>query len=618
MVFSTQSVTLLANEIQQEETQISDEGTVDEALAENAGTLEADALAEDILEEDIQEEQLLGAGQVALTDVTATITATAPSSDITNMDRGGSFALNVAYTVKDEELPRAKQNLTWTYDLSALVSTSPLSDVSGSGNLYDGSTRAGTFSVIDNIVYLYIDEDYIEPKEEGVQGTFQLNLSLDAAEVGTADSITLNFPGGSTVEPTFPAPTMNSSKTVNNQPITDGKTISMTPNDDGTYTLNYNVTMNPNCTLTQLTLTDTISGKQQFVPDSLAIQYNYGGITPVAQTINGNSFTLDLISAMGHNAENGKQIVVTYSTVIAEEDLGNEETNDAVLNWNGNTTECNTDITTARKVSITKDIVDNGDGTYTYTIVIGDEKDNLAGFTVLDRMTDTQIPEGPVHMEPHVPGVHIEGSPVFQDDSYSTNSEDFFSFTFPEEGNFRGPYTITYKVKHQPTVKDPVNLYNRATVSKGDLSESDDASIVYTPALADDVTMTKSFGEWNPDDKTATWSATVNIADGAQLPLTNVILHEVDYNYDIDQNNYNQWSDGVGAAAMELDLSGISIETLSGGQPVAYTVDGSDIKIDSLSENIVINGIKTSIPVDFTNDLWASNTIKFEADGRNG
>ncbi|HAV26836.1 MAG TPA: hypothetical protein DCX23_00730, partial [Lachnospiraceae bacterium] len=146
MVFTTQSVTLWASEVPQEETILSDESVADEALVggalsddevlssaeQTAETEDKADLSEDLLEEEYEEESLVGASSQNLmdyiTDVTVAGADVDPATGNYTVVAGQEYEIILHFEEK-EALQFPEENLTMTYQLPQGVSADNQNDV---------------------------------------------------------------------------------------------------------------------------------------------------------------------------------------------------------------------------------------------------------------------------------------------------------------------------------------------------------------------------------------------------------------------------------------------------------------------------------------------------------
>ncbi|MBQ6175667.1 MAG: hypothetical protein IJK29_00570, partial [Bacteroidales bacterium] len=172
------------------------------------------------------------------------------------------------------------------------------------------------------------------------------------------------------------------------------------PNDDGTYTVYYQVKARAGSDLGTLSMTDGMSGGQTYNNDA-RITVNgreSGSVTP-----SGNGF-----SASFTDVKKNDEIVITYSATYTDEQLDQLQSNTAQVQWAGEPITLTTEFTPTldRTAEVTKSVIAQ-DGTepvkgrivvtpsednkyvLTYTITC-DTASDLASLTMTDRIGDNQ------------------------------------------------------------------------------------------------------------------------------------------------------------------------------------------------------------------------------------
>ena len=319
-----------------------------------------------------------------------TVSAT---SSVENVNRKGTLEFAFSYVIDDDKLDIAKNNPTWVYDISSLLSSAEggvfSSIVEDSvGIIYDGNTNAGTYKVKNGKVYLYIDSNYIQNHTSDVKGTFLLNCSFDSSVIKTDSEKEIEFPGitDKTVVK-FEEVKTETSKKVQGQQADDGRVVWSA---DGK--LNYEITFKANADLDKLVLTDTLGAGQEIIGGKIKINDNI----EVPVTVENGVFTVDVKAALGKEIKAGDYYKVTYQTTVENTGWNSEITNKASWNWEGtkNTPEDETKITVKRDVTqktVTKSETTKEDGTkdtvFTYTITVGDDVTDLNGYRLIDKMS---------------------------------------------------------------------------------------------------------------------------------------------------------------------------------------------------------------------------------------
>ena len=248
------------------------------------------------------------------------------TSSVENVNRKGTLEFAFSYVIDDDKLDIAKNNPTWVYDISSLLSSAEdgvfSSIVEDSvGTIYDGNTKAGTYKVNNGKVYLYIDSSYIKNHTSDVKGTFLLNCSFDSSVIKADSQKEITFPG--TTDKTvvkFEEVKTETSKKVQGQQADDGRVVWSV---DGK--LNYEITFKADTDLDKLVLTDTLGAGQEIVGGKIKINDN----KEVPVTVKNGVFTVDVKAALKTEIKAGNYYKVTYQTTVENTGWNSEITNKA-------------------------------------------------------------------------------------------------------------------------------------------------------------------------------------------------------------------------------------------------------------------------------------------------
>ncbi|MGO5543435.1 SpaA isopeptide-forming pilin-related protein, partial [Blautia sp. HCP3S3_H10_1] len=517
-----------------------------------------------------------------------TVSAT---SSVENVNRKGTLEFAFSYVIDDDKLDTAKNNPTWVYDISSLLSSAEggvfSSIVEDSvGIIYDGNTNAGTYKVKNGKVYLYIDSSYIQNHTSDVKGTFLLNCSFDSSVIKTDSEKEIEFPGitDKTVVK-FEEVKTETSKKVQGQQADDGRVVWSA---DGK--LNYEITFKANADLDKLVLTDTLGAGQEIVGGKIKINDNI----EVPVTVKNGVFTVDVKAALGKEIKAGDYYKVTYQTTVENTGWNSEITNKASWNWEGtkNTPEDETKITVKRDVTqktVTKSETTKEDGTkdtvFTYTITVGDGVTDLNGYRLIDKMSKNQkYVEGSFSVTPELPGL----TPIPPTDFSSDDNQQhtFLNYTFSKSTTSK--YTITYKTTTEGTdlsgwhnVKNDIE-----TLPPGENDGNKDStyeSVDYGSKSKAEIE--KKFEKFDPtnDGSYVWWTITVKVPTGTTL--NNVRVQENDMGYS-DKDGGPKSTDGYAIDASKVTV----VKEKDGSSVEAYTYDASSRSFifGSLSDNIII------------------------------
>lgn len=515
-------------------------------------------------------------------------------------ERDAAFKLTFTYSLEEDvvkAIDEYDQPFTLEYDLSSVVASSPIEikDFSN-GVISIGTRKLGTYKVVGNKVYLqFTDTSYFDGKTS-FTGYFSLTAKTNETELGTRDEYTYEFPGTTDTIP------IHYKKTVE-----DGtKSVYSTKNADGSYTLHYTANINVNSELDSLVFNDTLGGLQTLVPSSVKIS---GQSVNVTQTENG--FTFNVGTALGTDKIAKGSYQVTYETKVTEDQLKNmtadktTETNTASWKVNGKKDvpggETEIEIEKPKEpIPVEKTIssTSNQPGdTVTYTITYGNDKTDLAGFRISDRMTDVAIPQGQVSLSYNGQTSNIDFSDQSRDTSYSKGMVTLFDYTFPGDMAGNGPVTVTYTVKliDADTAKangvyDSTSVINTAQEHRQNTTDTKQTTVTYEKEPTYDVhkTATTSSGgsEWAPGtDITYTLTigdsetnmAGVNIRDVMTdlQTLNGDVMIKLGNGTQMKLNDYVAgavtWSDDGKYSSGDVELFNFNMPSNAGNGPIVIT-----------------------------------------------
>ena len=277
------------------------------------------------------------------------------------VERDQEIGINVGFSIPNDNLNEAKNNTPWTISLAdycgdGAVFSALIANENGVFIDKSENERAGTYKVnADGTILLYPDDGWFTDKTD-VSGTFSITAQLNETTNSQLDSNSFTFPGGTETHIFFRpkeikadkfakrykgdevldlhAATDNLSETGTGTSATaDGGTVTVIDAGDGTYRLFYRIRVQVNCKPNeQLTLTDTLSGGQALMPDTVSvyIEHSSGDVdVPAAVTLldGTEGFSLDLKAALtakfGADTEQylGKNIWIEYYTYLTEDDV---------------------------------------------------------------------------------------------------------------------------------------------------------------------------------------------------------------------------------------------------------------------------------------------------------
>ena len=554
------------------------------------------------------------------------------------ISRDAAFTLNMDFdvdngrlgdTVKTEnESGESVIHNVWEYDLSEFVKNQPMNIVNGSGNLVEGNEIRGSYKVENNKITFTVDPRFLNTKTSGVKGSFNFEAQLNKDMIGTEEEYTFTFPGSATgVTISFPKKVIEVSKYCDK----GSGDVTLETNADGSITLNYTLVFKVNAAVQNLTLEDTLSGPQNYIESSFVFSengwptYQYSDLKDAITFVDPDkkSIKLDVWKVLGkENTKADGRYVLSYSTIVNAEDIGNELKNHAQWTWDGDQTTDGgtTSITPHKKLQVRKS-VENKNGEYHYTITVGGEGVNMRGHKITDTMSDNQVLDGDITISPKVNG-KTTITPVADDHNYSQNDTKLFEYTFPNDQDCIGTYTITYKTKPaKPAKPDQLtgtqDIKNRVTDEhNGDRGEASSENQKHNFGVQQMARITKSWAGFNTDAKAVLWNIKVELPEGC-TELHNVIVTEL-----MAGCGENQ---GDRPYSMTFDLSHVVIKKTD-GTPYegSHSIigDGKSIKFENLTSSIVIEGVRTVCSDDhnYTNTEKASfyNKAGVTVDGKPG
>ena len=523
------------------------------------------------------------------------------------LDRDSTFGIKINYTIPKEKLDEARvedehRHIIWVYDLEDFIDNNPLLDLAQdqSGNITQGATIRGSYTISGNKVYLDVSTDWLNEVTSDVSGTFALNMSLDAEKVGSKNDLSFRFPGTNT-DFSFsfgtPATSNNSKNAVDGNGNQAYGSVKVTPNSDGTYDVNYQVKVTPNSYHeSSFNVIDKLTSENQsFDVSSFKVNYMDKNDNYAQKEINLSSFTslsgdqktatVDLFGALAANngtVAKGTEYTISYTTKVTADAIGEELTNTVQTTWEngGSTPETPATITPVSAVSVDKVYQDLGsDNQYQYTITIGDGTMDLSGLTITDQMKDLQYLVGDITLNGNViPAANT----TFTDNTFSDNTTTLFTYTTPANYG-SGPITITYTVQlpnseQAPAVSGNKDITNHVGVTGEGREGSDDTNFQHTFGTAGEGTVVKSFESFDETNNKIQWRIVVantgtTALSGAYISDTPSVATSANPYYSDPTLAVVDWSSVVVKDATDKSLTA----------GTDYTVDSTNKKIQFTS-----------------------------------
>ena len=488
---------------------------------------------------------------IALEDY-ATITATINGSTVVNdAEREDSFTIKIGYSFDTEAWSLIKQYIRQNpgtnavvleYDFSDALKDSAFAETIAGGTVYLTTAtgkRIGTMTVdpsgkaiinLANLQYLM--------GQSSARGNITFEVVTDESKLGDDDSTSITFPGTTT-----PLEVNYKDKIT----VRD-KTLTKTENADGSYTLSYTAAVTTTDDLTTLNFVDSMTGDQTL--DLSSVKVN-GNSVSVTQTNDG--FTLDMVSQAGSGGTlPAGTYTVTYSTTVSKETLdalteggSTSGTNSATWKAEGDKTYPggSTEYTINKPTTpvpveknVDKTSASGGD-TVTYTITYGDSSTPLAGFRILDNITDVYTDYSDITVSYNGISTTLSASSAAADDNYSTGSITLFDYTFPSDTVGYGPVTVTYSAKlidnntaKANNIYGTVSAVNTAQEGKNWTTDGTTTVVEYPEEPIYSVSKTAVAGEtdeegnWQPGS-TVTYTIVINADQSADM--SGVVLSDV-------------------------------------------------------------------------------------------
>ena len=575
---------------------------------------------------------------IDLTQIKSNITADATTTG--ELDRDAKISFDMTFAVDDYKLAHTVKtngsdgkpviHNVWVYDLSSFFDDKPLALVDQSeGALYDNGTKAGTYKVENNKVIFTIDPEFLYNRTTGIKGSFNFKAQVDSEKIGTKKEYEFTFTGvGTATKLTFKDVNTKTNKYCEN----GNGSVVVTPNEDGSATLTYHVSFNADASLTTLKMHDELSGEQRYDETSFEIAVGenwdkaWNFVPSDAINIDGKKADIDILKALGITSTKiNTQYEVKYITTVKNEDIGKALSNSAHWTWDGEkkTEDKKVEITVHKTLNVTKNVTEDG-GNYHYTITVGGPDIDMKGHTIKDMMSDNQVLVSAITIDPAVNG-QSQITPSWTDDKvYSNSMTELFAYTFPEDKEYKGTYTITYSTKPADSKQLSGNQDVNNTVTDdhdGDHGQAN-TNQKHDFGKAEMASISKKWADWDLEgtEKALIWDIEVRLPDGVSS-LHDVCVSEVESKYDVGSGaEWNRYKD------MSIDLSAITVEDSKGNllsKDTDYTVDNTkkEVHFSTLTKNVTIKGIRTVCPVNFTSggqEYWFSNKAKVSVDGRPG
>ena len=550
---------------------------------------------------------------IKLEDITSSIIITTNGE----VSRDEQFTLNMDFdvdngrlgdTVKTEnESGESVIHNVWEYDLSEFVKKQPLNIADGSsGELLEGDVIRGSYKVKNNKITFTVKPEFLNEKTQGVKGNFNFAARLNKEMIGTEKEYTFKFPGSATgVTVVFP----KKAEATKYCESGSGDVTFEKINEDGSITLGYTLKFKANAAVKNLKLTDTLTGPQNYKEGSFKLSESWNPVynnlgDALTFSTDRKSITLDVCRALNiTNTTADREYILQYSTIVNKEDIGQNLQNHAQWIWDGDKTTDGgtTSITPHKKLQVSKS-VENKNGEYHYTITVGGKGVNMRGHKITDTMSDNQVLDGNITISPDANGTLTI---IPDDEKYSQNDTKLFEYTFPNNQDCIGTYTITYKTK--PATSDKLTgkqyIKNKVTDEhNGDRGEASSENQTHDFGTEKMAKITKSWTGFDTDAKAVLWKIRVELPEGC-AELHDVIVTELMAGCGENQG-YRPYS-------MTFDLSHVAIKKTD-GTPYegrhSIIDDGKSIKFENLTSSIVIEGVRTvcSDDHDYTNTEKAS------------
>ena len=504
------------------------------------------------------------------------------STPAANINRDSSFTIDITYTITDK-ISDAKaaldtdRDVIWRYDLNAFIAENPelraLSE-GATGTIMQGVTSRGTYVIRGNVVYLNINKEWLRTAGNELTGTFSLSMSLDAANIGSKDEVSFRFPGTNKdfeLEFKDESQAYSSKYTTNNA---QNETIMVKPNEDGTYTVGYSIMVSLNTyEKDSMTVVDTLQSEyQSFDADSFTLSVNgtkYVINDYISVSSDKKTATIDLLNAVkkydtySNIIKANQGYYINYTTTVDAAGLGEALTNSYNLTWGGDKTKTGDPVTykISQKVDVRKSYEDKGNNKYEYTIVIGEDGQDLSGFKITDTMKDLQKLTGSISADNS--NVNITAaSDNFSDDSFSENSYNLIDYTIPD--GVTGPLTITYQVEIPDNdaaaasgIFKTKNITNNVAVEKTNIKGTAGTTFGHEFGVGvQPPTGTKVFDSFDAENGKVNWKIT--ITNPNSTAISDIQIFDYPYGEGTDK-----WT---GMEEETVDWSSITVKDSSGNE----------------------------------------------------
>ena len=222
----------------------------------------------------------------------------------------------------------------------------------------------------------------------------------------------------------------------------------------------------------------------------------------------------------------------------------------------------------------------------------------MAGHHIYDSITNLGVLEGEISVTKPDGSESIVITSAGELTGKDTSTVKVFDFTFPESGNYVGPYVITYNIR----LKKP----------EGMVFEHDVLNTAYDNTQHDEKTIkevfggakiTKQFSKWNESEQTVEWTITVDVDEGTTLQ--NVAITEKGSYYSKEEY------EGTGTN-MPVDWNSVSVSCTNPYDTAVpeYTIERANNRIvfAELSKSVNIT-LKTKADQSFAEigNFWAHN-----------
>lgn len=265
-----------------------------------------------------------------LADLSNSITVAVNGTNLNNEQaRDKTFNLTFNYSMLFGNAKAALESsdggtYNWCYDLSEMAAEYPeIKEFPNmTGTLRTGRTVLGTYEVKDNKVYLHVNESALGNPDaiSRINGSFTINMALDANGTGSEDSTTFKFPGGGSFTTKYkPVEYENGTKSANPTEAV----VYPDQYDNGYFYIDYTAELEEKFDLKSLVFEDVLGPKQELVASSVKVNGNSTSVTTGGDAATtGQTFSFDVLDALGMSKlPANTKATVTYTVRVKAEDI---------------------------------------------------------------------------------------------------------------------------------------------------------------------------------------------------------------------------------------------------------------------------------------------------------